>query len=95
MVSGAEKNREIIPLTWKNSWKAAPELRGFWLENEGENEATVLEFFSEDRPHGIHGFLSRDEPRNYPFGPEKNVGKWPVKFGCFDMDGWKNRFSLF
>ena len=24
-------------------------------ENEGKNEASVLEFFSADRPHGIHG----------------------------------------
>ena len=56
MTSGAEKNREIIPLTWKNSWKVAPEIRGFWPEIEGENEATVLDFFSADRSHGIHAF---------------------------------------
>ena len=45
MASGAEKNREIIPSTWKNSWKVALEIRGFWPENEGKNEATVLDFF--------------------------------------------------
>ena len=45
MVSGAEKNQEIIPLTWKNSWKVALKIRGLWPENEGENEATVLDFF--------------------------------------------------
>ena len=45
MASGAEKNREIIPLTWRNSWKVGLKIRGFWPENEGENEATVLEFF--------------------------------------------------
>ena len=51
MVSGAEKDRKMMPLTWKKSWKVASEIRGFWLENDGENEATVLEFFSADRPH--------------------------------------------
>ena len=45
MVSGAEKDRKMMPLTWKKSWKVAPEIQGFWPENEGENEATVLEFF--------------------------------------------------
>ena len=34
MLSGAEKNREIIPLTWRNSWKVA--IRGLWSENELE-----------------------------------------------------------
>ena len=47
MVSGAEKDPKIMPLTWK----VAPEIRRFWPENEGENEATVLEIFSADRPH--------------------------------------------
>ena len=41
MLSGAEKNGEIIPLTWKNSWKVALEIRGFWPRNEGKNEAIV------------------------------------------------------
>ena len=42
---------KMMPLTWKKSWKVAPQIRGFWPENGGENEATVLEFFSADRPH--------------------------------------------
>ena len=41
MVSGAEKDQEIIPLTWRNCWKVAPKIRGFWPENEGENEASL------------------------------------------------------
>ena len=45
MVSRAEKDREIIPLTWRNCWKVALKIRGFWPENEGGNEATVLDFF--------------------------------------------------
>ena len=65
MASGAEKNGEILPLTWKNSWKVALKIRGFWPENEGENEATVLDLFSADRPHGIHGFLRREGPENH------------------------------
>ena len=36
MVSGAEKNREIIPLARKNSWKVALDIRGLWPENEWE-----------------------------------------------------------
>ena len=51
MVSGAQKDRKMMPLTWKKSWKVAPKIRGFWPENDGENEATVLDFFSADRPH--------------------------------------------
>ena len=43
MVYGAEKDRKMMPLTWKKSMKVAPEIRGFWPENDGENEATVLE----------------------------------------------------
>ena len=45
MASGAEKNREILPLTWRNCWQVALKIRGFWPQNEGENEATVLDFF--------------------------------------------------
>ena len=71
MVSGAEEDREIIPLTWRNCWKVALKIRGFWPENEGKNEATVLDFFSADRPHGIHGFLCREGPRNHPLDLEK------------------------
>ena len=37
MVSCAEKDREIIPLTWRNCWKVALKIRGFWPENEGKN----------------------------------------------------------
>ena len=46
MLSGAEKQWEIILLTWENSWKVTLEIRGFWPENEGKNEATILDFFS-------------------------------------------------
>ena len=66
MLSGAEKEREIILLTWKNSWKVALEIRGFWPENEGKND-----FFSADKLHGIHCFWSRVGPRNHPFDLEK------------------------
>ena len=45
MVFGAEKNREIIPLTWENSWKVALKIWGFWPRNEGKNEARFLDFF--------------------------------------------------
>ena len=38
------------------------------LESGPQNEATVLDFFSADRPHGIHAFWSRKEPRNHPLG---------------------------
>ena len=71
MASGAEKDREILPLTWRNYWKLALKIRGFGPENEGENEATVLDFFSADRPHGIHGFLRQEGPRNHPLDLEK------------------------
>ena len=71
MVSGAEKDREMMPLTWKKSWKVAPEIRGVWPENEGKNEATVLEFFSVDRPHLFNGFWSREGPENDAFDLEK------------------------
>ena len=36
MASGAEKNREIIPLTCRNCWQVALEIRGLWPENELE-----------------------------------------------------------
>ena len=39
----------------KNCWNVALKIRGVWPENEGKNEASVLEFFSADRPHEIHG----------------------------------------
>ena len=42
------------------------EIWGFWPENEGKNETTVMDFFSADRPHRIHDFWSRKEPRNHP-----------------------------
>ena len=45
MLLGAEKEREIILLTWKNSGKVALKIKGFWPENEGKKEATVLYFF--------------------------------------------------
>ena len=45
MVSCAEKDRKIIPLTWRNCWKVVHKIWGFWPENEGKNEATVLDFF--------------------------------------------------
>ena len=61
MLSGAEKEREIILLTWKNSWKVALEIRGFWPENEGKNEATVLDFF-----------LQRGLTESISSGAEKN-----------------------
>ena len=53
----------------------ASEIRGFWPENEGENEATVLEIFSADRPHWINGFWSRERPENDAFDLEKS---WKV-----------------
>ena len=43
MVSWEEKDREMMPLTWKKSWKVAPEIRASWQQNENENEATNLE----------------------------------------------------
>ena len=88
MLSGAEKNREIIPLTWKNSWKVAPEIRGFWPENEGKTEARVLDFFSADRPHGIYGFWSRKNREIIPLTWKNSWkvaleirGFWPRKEG--------------
>ena len=39
----------------KNCWNVALKIRGVWPENEGKNEASVLEIFSADRSHGIHG----------------------------------------
>ena len=59
----------------------APEIRGGWPENEGENEATVLEFFSADRPNGIHGFWSREGPRNHPFDLVKILESGPQNSG--------------
>ena len=70
-------DRKVIPLTWKHCWKVALEIGGFWPENEGKNEATVLEFFSAYRPHGIHGFLRREGPRNHPFDLEKLLENGP------------------
>ena len=50
MVSGAEKDRKMMPLTWKKSWKVASEIRGFWPENEGKMRPQSWNFFSADRP---------------------------------------------
>ena len=61
----------------------APEIRASWPENEGENEASLGIFFLQNRPHGIHGFWSRIEPRNHPLDLVKILGKWPSKFGGF------------
>ena len=84
MVSCAKKDPEIIPLTWKNCWKVAVEIREFWPENEGKNEATVLDYFSADRPHGIHAFCSRKATRNHPFDLENLSESGPQNS---DMDG--------
>ena len=84
----AEKDQEIILLTCKKSWKVVLEIRGSWSENKGKNEPTVLEFFSADRPHGIHAFWSRKGPRNHPLDLEKSwkvalkiQGAWPENKG--------------
>ena len=45
MLSGTEKQRASILLTWKNSGKVALKIRGFGRRIAGKNEATVLEFF--------------------------------------------------
>ena len=56
-------------------------VRGSWPENEGENEATVLDLFSADRPHGIHGFWSRKQWRNPPLDLEKFLESGPQNSG--------------
>ena len=45
MVSCAEMGRKIIPSTWNKCGKVTPEIRTSWQQNEGENEAIVLDFF--------------------------------------------------
>ena len=45
MVSGAEKDRKMMPLTLKKSWKVALEIRGFWPENEGKMRPQSWIFF--------------------------------------------------
>ena len=40
-----------------------------------------LGIFSADRPHGIHSFLSRNEPKKGCLWLGKTLGKWPPKFG--------------
>ena len=57
-----------IPQTWKSSWKVAPEIRGFWPENEGKNEATVLDFFLQI---GLTESMASGATRNHPFDLEK------------------------
>ena len=87
MVSEAEKDRKMMPLTWKKSWKVAPEIRGFWPENEGENEATVLEFFSADIGH-TESMVSGAE-KDPKIMPYIAMFDWIVTFFCFDFgSGW-------
>ena len=83
MVSWAKKDREIIPLTWKNCRKVALKIRGFWPENEGKNEATVLDFFLADWPPGIHCFLGQEGPKNDALDLEKLLENGPRNSG-----GW-------
>ena len=45
MVSGAEKNRKMMPLTWIFFWKVAPEIRGLWPENERKMRPQSWNFF--------------------------------------------------
>ena len=69
------------PLDLEKFLESGPQIRGLWPENEGENEATVLDFFSADRPHGIHGFLRREGARNHPLDLEKLLEIGPQNSG--------------
>ena len=69
-------------------------IRGLWPENEGENEATVLDFFSADRPHGIHGFWSRKESRNPPLDLEKFLESGPQNSGNSVALAWMVKYRL-
>ena len=64
----------------------APEFLGFWLENERKNEVIVLDFYSADRCHGIHGFLRREGSRNNPFDLEKLLESGPQNSGVLAGD---------
>ena len=65
--SGAEKNRKMMPLTWKISWKVAPEIRGFWPENEGKM-----------RPQSWNFFLQRGHTESMVPGADKNWKMMPL-----------------
>ena len=83
MVSGAEKNRKMMPLTWKKSWKVAPEIRRFWLENEGKM-----------RPESWKFFLQIDLTESMRSGLEKEreiiLLTWKKSW---KVDGWKNHLN--
>ena len=81
-------------MTWRNCWKVALEIGGFWPENEGKNEATVLIFFSADRPHGILGFWSRKEPRNHPLDLEKLLESGPQFRGLWPENEGENEATV-
>ena len=72
----------------------APEIRGFGPENEGKNEATVLEFFSADRPHWINGFWSREEPENDAFDLENILESGPGNSGFLAGEWGENEATV-
>ena len=89
MVPGAEKDRKMMPLTWKKSWKVVPEIRWFWPENEGENEATVLEFFLQIGH--IESMVSGAE-KDRKMMPLTWKKSWKVAFKI--RASWHHKFSI-
>ena len=94
MASGAENNGEILPLTWKNSWKVGLKIRGFWPENEGENEATVLDLFSKI---GLTESMASGAEKNREILPLTWKNSWKVGLKIREIrwlwHGWKKNMD--